>query len=189
MARPNSYLFLFLIIGLTTSRFSYGQDSRVATQPVTLQVAGSALLAVSGPEVILKLAGATAAGEAIQDAIENDKTRLRISSIVNNGESRAISCKISEALVGTQLYVELKTPNSNFEYPSNMGTLKGMQLLSNESNAVLVEGIRTCWSGTQEDDGYVVKYTYKAIPNATVMKSANITVTYTISLVDSDTNK
>lgn len=163
-----------------------GQDSRVATQEVTLQVAGSALLAISGPTVKLQLAGAAEAGDAIAESAENSSTRLRITSLVNNEEKRAISAKISEALVGTQLFVELQEPNSNFVYPENKGTLKGQQLLNNETDVTLVEGIGTCWSGKTEGDGYVIKYSYKAIPKAPVLKSATITVTYTISLVPSD---
>lgn len=177
------------IIGFLTPFTAIGQDSRVATQPVTLQVAGSALLAVSGPEVSLVLAGAVEAGEAIAASIENDETRLRISSLVNDEESRSITAKISEELVGTQLYVELLDPNTNFVYPENKGTLNGQQLLSNESEATLVEGIKTCWSGKTDGDGYVIKYTYEAIPNAPILKSATITVTYTISTVPSDVNE
>jgi len=166
----------------------YAQDTRVVTQSIDLQVAGSALLAVAGPSVKLILAGAVEAGDAIQQAAENDKSRLRISSLVNNGETRAITAKISEALVGTTLHVELKEPNGNFVYPENRGSLTGEKLLSNETEVTLAEGIGTCWSGKTEDDGYVIRYVYKAIPNAPILRSATIIVTYTISTVASDTN-
>ena len=166
----------------------YAQDSREATQSVELQVAGSALLAVTGPPVKLILAGAVEAGDAIKESVENDATRLRISSLVSDGESRAISANISEALVGTILMVELKEPNNHFVFPANQGTLSGQKTLSNESEVKLAEGIRTCWSGRDEDDGYVIKYTYKAIPNAPILKSTTITVTFTISTVPSDAN-
>lgn len=165
-----------------------GQNSRIVTQEVKLQVAGSALLAVYGPAVELKLAGASQAGDAIAQAVEDNSTRLRMSSLVDNQEKRSILAKISEALVGTQLYVELLQPNTNFVYPENMGTLKGQLLLDNEAEVTLVEGIGTCWSGITEDDGYVIKYTYKAIPAAPVLKNSTITVTYTISLVPSDSD-
>jgi hypothetical protein len=178
-------IFLGLIV-LLLSLTTYGQDTRVATQDVKLQVAGSALLAVFGPSVELKLAGASQAGDIIAQSVENTSTRLRISSLVNDQEKRCIMAKISEALVGTQLFVELQQPNANFVYPENMGTLKGKQLLNNETDVTLVEGIGTCWSGKTEDDGYVIKYTYQAIPSAPVLKNSTITVTYTISLVQSD---
>jgi hypothetical protein len=183
--------FLRRTIGLVILLISLsinGQNSRVVTQEVKLQVAGSALLAVYGPAVELQLAGASQAGAVIAQSVENSSTRLRMSSLVNNQEKRSILAKISEALVGTQLYLELLQPNTNFVYPENMGTLKGQQLLDNENDVTLVEGIGTCWSGITEDDGYVIKYTYKAIPSAPVLKNSTITVTFTISLVPSDSD-
>lgn len=163
-----------------------GQDAKQVTQNVSLQVAGSALLAISGPAVTLQLSGAATAGDVITESVENSSSRLRISSLVNGGEKRSITAKISEELVGTQLFVELKEPNSNFIYPENKGTLKGQQLLSNETDITLVDNIGTCWSGKTDEDGYVITYTYKAIPRAPVLRSATITITYTISLVPSD---
>jgi hypothetical protein len=164
------------------------QDTRTVTQSIDLQVAGSALLSVAGPPVKLILAGAVEAGDAIQQQAENDLTRLRISSLVNNGEKRSITAKISETLVGTTLHVELKDPNANFVYPENGGALLGEKTLSNELEVTLAEGIGTCWSGKTDGDGYVIRYIYRAIPNAPILRSATITVTYTITTVASDTN-
>ena len=186
-SKTKSILLVFLF-NAAISTFCYGQDSKVATQSVDLQVAGSALLAVSGPAVHLILAGAVEAGDAIQESAENQETRLRISSLVTDGESRSITAKISEALVGTTLGVELKEPNGNFVNPENRGSLTGQKTLSNETDATLAEGIKTCWSGKTEGDGYVIRYIYKAIPNAPILKSTTITVTYTISTVPSDSN-
>lgn len=186
MKRVLRFSVVLLVVLIPYSVFS--QDTRVATQSVDLQVAGYALLAVVGPPIKLILAGAVEAGEAIQASVENEESRLRISSLVNNGESRNISAKISEELVGTTLSVELKDPNANFVYPENRGSLSGQKLLSSETDITLAEGIGTCWSGKTDGDGYVIKYTYKAIPNAPILRSATITVTYTISTVNSDTN-
>jgi len=183
------FFILFTLISFVLTIEVYGIDSRAATQDVTLLVSGSALLAVTGPPVVLKMAGASEAGDAISNSIENTDSRLRISSLVSGDEVRAITAKISEALVGTQLFVELKTPNSNFGNPDMMGTLKGLRLMSNELEEMLIEGIGTCWSGKMDGDGYVLRYSFKAIPGAPIMKSANITITYTISLVPSDASE
>lgn len=187
----NKFIFVisFALLGLIKPFVVFGVDTRLATQDVSLQVAGSALLAVTGPPVVMKMAGASEAGDAISQAIENSDSRLRISSLVSGEEVRAITAKISEALVGTQLYVELQAPNSNFGNPDMMGTLKGLRLMSNELEEMIVEGIGTCWSGKTDGDGYVIRYSFKAIPGATIMKSANITITYTISLVPSDASE
>jgi hypothetical protein len=184
--KQSLWVWCLVLTGFLIPETVFAQDSRIANQPVELQVAGSALLAVAGPPVSLKLAGAVQAGEAVGEEVENNDTRLRISSLVNDEESRSITATISETLIGTQLFVDLQEPNVNFVHPENKGTLKGSQLLSNGSEITLVEGIKTCWSGKTDGDGYVINYTFKVIPNAPVLKSANVTVTYTITLVPSD---
>jgi hypothetical protein len=181
--------FLVVAYLLLVPTHVFSQDGRIASQSVDLQVAGSALLAVAGPPVKLVLAGAVEAGDAIQESAENEETRLRISSLVNDGEARSVTAKISEELVGTNLYVELKTPNSNFVYPENMGTSSGLKMLSNATEETLIDGIGTCWSGKTEGDGYVIRYVFRAIPNAPVLRSTTLTVTYTISSVVSDRNE
>lgn len=189
MKNKFKFLISFTLLSLVLPNEAFGVDTRVATQDVSLLVSGSALLAVTGPPVVLKMAGASEAGDVISQSIENTDSRLRISSLVSGEEVRAITAKISEALVGTQLYVELKTPNSNFGNPDMMGTLKGLLLMSNDLDEMLVEGIGTCWSGKTDGDGYVIRYSFKAIPGAPIMKSANITITYTVSLVPSDASE
>jgi len=67
-----------------------------------------------------------------------------------------------------------------------MGELKGEMLVTNDNEITLIEGIGNCWSGKQEGDGYVIKYSYRAEPGASILRGGNITITYTISLVPSD---
>lgn len=179
-------IFSLLVTLAFGSQILFGQDTRVATQSVSLKVAGSALLAITGPPVSITLAGALEAGGAIQPSAENKDTRLRMSSQVNNSETRAITAIISQALEGTTLEVELATPNTNFANPEYMGTLKGLKSLSNTSEATLIDGIGTCWTGTNVDDGYVIHYVFKAISNAPVIKSKELTVTFTISSISTD---
>jgi hypothetical protein len=162
------------------------QDGRNATQNITLQVAGTALLGVAGPPVVLKLAGAMEAGDSVSNEATNSATRLRISSLVLGEESRSITAKISEPLVGTQLSVELAAPNANFGVPEQKGDLKGSKYLDSEIEAILVDGIGTCWSGKSDDDGYVIKYAFKALRGAPLLRSSNVTVTYTISQTPSE---
>lgn len=188
MQNHNRRMIIMVVFIIMISASLLAQDSRTTTQPISLQVAGSALLAVAGPEINLVLAGAAEAGDAIAESAENDLSRLRISSLVNDGETRAITAKMSDELVGTELFVDLQTPNANFTHSDQMGALLGQKKLSNETDVSLVEGIGTCWSGKNEGDGYVIKYIFRAIPNAPVLRSATITITYTISTVPSDSN-
>lgn len=170
---------IFVILIILGPVLAKAQDSRVATQEITLNVASTALLAIAGPPVVLQMNGAAQAGDAIAESVENQATRLRISSLVVGEESRAISARISETPVGTRLLVSLMEPNGSFVNKFAMGELKGEQALS-ESDVTLVEGIGTCWSGRGDDDGYVIKYKYEAIEGATVLRGGSLTITYTI---------
>lgn len=177
-------IVLSLLVGVAFSQLAYSQDTNVATQPVSLQVAGSALLAVAGPPVVLKLAGALEAGDSVSTEAENDATRLRISSLIKGSDLRTITAKISESLVGTQLSVELGEPNSNFRFQK--GQPLGVKVLSNDADAILVNDVGTCWSGRGDDDGYVIKYNFKALPGAPILKGADVIVTFTLSLLPTE---
>jgi hypothetical protein len=172
-------LILVLLFVTMVPVLTKAQDPTVATQEVRLNVASSALIGIAGPPVVLQMNGAAEAGDAISEAVENQETRLRISSLVSGAESRAISAKISETPVGTRLVVSLLEPNSNFANPMQMGELKGAKTLT-EDDVNIVEGIGTCWSGKQDGDGYVIKYRYEAIEGATVLRGGTVTITYTI---------
>lgn len=156
------------------------QDVKVATQEVRLNVASTALIAIAGPPVVLQMNGAAEAGDAISESVENQDTRLRISSLVTvPTETRSISAKISETPVGTRLLVSFLEPNANFANPLMKGELKGEKVMGiNDVN--LVEGIGTCWSGKQDGDGYIIKYKYEAEEGATILRGGNVTITYTI---------
>lgn len=180
------HYWLLLVALLVSIPVLNAQDTRSASQNVSLQVGGSALLGISGPPVILRLGGAVEAGDSVSGEATNSLTRLRISSLVAGEETRNITAKISEPLVGTELVVELGEPNANFGVPDQKGDLKGPKLLDSENEVSLVEGVGTCWSGKGEDDGYVIKYLFKAVRGAPILKSTNATVTYTISQIPSD---
>lgn len=175
---------LVILIGFCIVQNTVAQDTNVATQPVSLQVAGSALLSIAGPPVVLKLAGATEAGDSVSAEAENSETRLRISSLIKGNELRTITAKISEPLVGTQLSVTLGEPNSNFRLQK--GQTLGEKILSNDADAILVDGVGTCWSGRGDDDGYIIKYNYKALPGSPILKGADIMVTFTLSLLPTE---
>lgn len=174
----NQRVFIVLIAFLIPALVK-AQDSRVASQEVRLNVASTALIAISGPPVVLQMNGAAEAGDAISESVENQDTRLRISSLSSGTETRSISAKISETPLGTRLLVSLLQPNANFSIPSRMGELKGEKVLGLD-DVNLVEGIGTCWSGKQDGDGYVIKYKYEAIEGASILRGGNVTITYTI---------
>lgn len=170
---------LILVFATLVSALVRAADSEVATQEITLNVASTALLAIAGPPVVLQMNGAAEAGEAVFEAVEDQNTRLRITSLVTGTETRSISAKISESPIGTRLLVSLLEPNTSFVNRTEMGELKGEQIMG-VNDVTLIDQIGTCWSGKQDDDGYVIKYKYEAIEGATILRGGSITITYTI---------
>jgi hypothetical protein len=155
-------------------------DTEVASHAVSLGVNGSALLAIeTGQTIPLSLSGAPQAGAAIQTVAADSSARLRISSLVDGTARRTITASISTDPEGTDLYVTIKAPNTNF-YGTERGTY-GQHIHLTQTAATIITGIGTVWSGTEEDDGYVIKYSYELTPDASIFESEDVTVTYTLN--------
>ncbi|MCE5175447.1 MAG: hypothetical protein ABFC90_06450 [Bacteroidales bacterium] len=155
---------------------------------VTLGINGTALLGITtGSTVALSLGGAAEAGAPIQEASADSTARLRISSLTSLDSTRTISASISTGMTAmtasnTELLVRLGDPNANFSNPGNMGTLAPDPIVLSGTDAPVVTGIKTCWSGTGADDGYRIFYTFRRKALATTFSSPGaITVTYTLS--------
>jgi hypothetical protein len=186
--KNNSIVFgMALLMGLVLSNSAFSQS---ATQNLSLTVDGSALLAVVGigenintPAVSISLAGASEAGAEVMTTIEDQSTRLRISSLVESGKTRTVSASILPALTGsgTTLSLELIKPADFLPAVANGGTTTGVKDMTDGSTQELVNGITTCWSGIADGDGYTIKYVYAKAEGATALVSKSIVVTYTIS--------
>lgn len=193
--KTNTFFRIFAFTALSFASVSayaqvqVGPSATTATQDINLNVDGSALLAVvnttpsaTGTGISMSLTGATVAGAAILDQTMNNLTRLRISSLVESGKTRKISAKISESLLnsGTELYVGLERPSTFEPLAANGGETAGEKQLTT-ADVDVITGIKTCWSGTGDTDGYIVTYRYAKQDDATFLQSKEITVTYTIS--------
>ena len=180
MKTTTRLLWISLVMAFSLPFWVVGQDTNVSTNAVTLTVNGSALLAIATGNVSLSLSGATEAGAAIQTVASDSTTRLRISSLVDGSSKRTITAELSTQPVGTELLVSVKAPNSSFYAPENQGTLiSNVNLTTSAQN--IITGIGTCWSGTGDNDGYAIKYTYRLIEGAINLASSNVTVTYTLT--------
>lgn len=158
-------------------------DTNETSQALNLSVNGSALLAIKTPAISLVLSGATEAGAAIKTVAADSTTRLRISSLVDGTTThRTISAKLNTQPVGADLIISVQAPTTPFLSGSSVqGTLLSNVTLSATNALDIVTGIGTCWSGTETDSGYVIKYTYKMIEGAPVVTGTAVTVTYTLS--------
>lgn len=183
--KKNSIVFSLIIAAAAMMPMSFvkAQDTNVATQALNLSVNGSALLAIKTPTINMVLSGATEAGGAIKTVAADSTTRLRISSLVDgNVLKRKISAKLDVQPVGANLIISVQNPTSPFASGTSVqGTLLSDVILSAATANDIITGIGTCWSGTTDDSGYVIKYTYKMIEGAPVVTSAAVVVTYTLS--------
>ena len=186
MKKSSIILSVIFAAGLLMPANVLGADTNVATNTVSLTIDGSALLGITtGSSIAMSLGGAAVAGGAVQDVAADTTARLRISSLVSGATTRTITAILGTDMTPshTELLVQLLTPNSNFTYPNNKGTLASPEsLLSSASAVTLATGIGTCWSGTGIDDGYPLAYTFRRKAGETAFTTpGNIVVTYTLS--------
>jgi hypothetical protein len=151
-----------------------------ATSAVSLSIGGAALLAIKTPNVNLSMSGAMEAGAAFKTAAADSTTRLRISSLVEGAKTRNISANLNAQPEGINLVVTVKAPNSNFYGVAKRGKLLSDVILTTASQHI-VTGIGTCWSGTNDDDGYVIKYSCQLVEGAAAIATTTVIVTYTLS--------
>lgn len=168
-----------------------GTSATSVTQNISLKIDGSALLAVyntnanagTSTAVSMSLTGASEAGAGIMTETTNSDTRLRISSLVENGKSRNVTASITPNLnnTGTEFFVAFTKPSNFQPAVANGGTCSSEVNLTDGTTKTVVTGITTCWSGTGTTDGYTVTYRYAKADAATYLISKNIIITYTIS--------
>lgn len=185
-----------LLMSFFYSQSAICADSKQSvTQNLALTVDGSALLAVFGTDgstgvenggsnaVAMSLAGAGVAGAVVQTTATNESTRLRISSLVENGKTRTITASILPVMTGsgTTLSLELIKPTNFLPASANGGTSTGAKDMTDGITQTLVTGITTCWSGTTLTDGYTIKYVYAKAADAVALISKSPVVTFTIS--------
>ena len=168
----------------STSLGIFGQNSETTSHKVNLHLDGTALLGIATGDIEMQIDGVTEAGAALNKASENSDTRLRISSLAESGVYRLITVKMSKVLSGTELTVQALPPvTTNFN--GEAGKYSEMVTM-NTDDKVIIDNIGTCWSGTDENDGYVIKYTYKINPsvhgeNINIDEQTKVTVTFTLS--------
>jgi hypothetical protein len=149
-------LCLALIITLMSDQV-LGADSNVATSTVTLGLPEVALLKVNAGVITLTLEHQDA-GESVEPSKSDSTARLLVSSVIRSS-ARTLSAKITSGSVpaGTQLSLTAMTPNTSFVGTS--GTL-GSQVVLDATDRTIVTGIGTCYSGTNTNDGFPLKYTF-----------------------------
>ena len=180
--KKSLFVLSIALLGTLLSSNVIGQN--FATTALTLGMPQLNLLSsISGP-ISLQLT-TTIAGEAVEASKSDSTARLRISSVIAEAKPRTLSAKVSAGVpAGTLLKLEAKNP-TGATFGGTKGVYSGIVTLS-ESDANIITGIGSCYSGTATDDGYKLKYTWALIGGlgsyADVRATAGASVTVTLTL-------
>ncbi len=175
-----------MIGGLFLSSTQVQAQSNVAAHSVSLGLPEVALLATGGSGINLTLSAASSAGEAVEQSIADSSAYVQFSSVISDASPRTLSAKYTGTMpAGTTLSAMVLAPNSNAV--GTTGTLVATDVTISAVDATLITDIGSCYSGTANDDGYRMRYTWGLDNPAAnyadirATAAANITVTLTLT--------
>lgn len=147
-------LLLVLFVSLTLSSQTY-----TAGDYINLQLQDFSLIATNNAPINLSMTAGDAGG-ALNSATNSDMY-VRVTSIVPGSTHREITARISNGTVppGTKLTLvsdNCTTTNSG----GNLGTASTIPIELNTIDQILVDGIGSCYTGINNDDGYRLTYTW-----------------------------
>lgn len=170
---------------------SYAQTYTAGDQ-ITLQISSFSLVSTNNAPVNLSLS-TTVAGSAV-GAVSNSDMYVRVSSIVPGGTHRELTARISNGVVpaGTQLTL-VSAPCTTTNSGGQLGTVLTNPIILDGVDKILVDNIRTCYTGTGYNDGYRLTYTWQPTPTLvdygliqSTVTPTTITVVLTISAHNSN---
>lgn len=207
--KKNFLVIVLIVFACSFSTMTFAQGGLTTTQTVTMTVSGKALIEVIGGPVGLSLSGASQAGaDPTQDFGRDATTRLRMSSLTSGTDTRTITAAITQVDAAAGTNATLRAKNSRLHLrllPPADATAQGHFVNYNESNLsngtspienvsqllpafdltnaasiTLASGISTTWTGTADNDGYVIEYVYTATGTGAPIPGST-QVTFTIS--------
>jgi len=178
--------FLIFTALIISSVDSYCQGTNQATNTISLGM----------PEVLLiktNLAGdinltltPQEAGQAVEASKSDESARILISSVVSGDQTRNLSASVTTGDIPGGTYLRLSALSPSGSFIGTQGTLAGEIELEKAVEKNIVTGIGTCYSGTGEFDGYVLKYTFGVLTASEsyslIRASIGTKVTVTITL-------
>lgn len=193
---------IILLAALVVPETLFAQDNSESTQTINMSVGGAALIKVVKSDgsdmapISLSLGGPSIAGSSIDSIAEDATTRMRLTNYVASGAYRKIQAELpleqssTWASSNTRLQLELQAPAnatalSHFRNYTSADDLQGLKTLADNTGTKgaqdLVKGIQTAWSGTDANDGYVIRYVFTQVSFASEAQPVpSTTVTFTI---------
>jgi hypothetical protein len=179
----------FLLLFLTENMAA---QSSTAGDPVTLQIPTFSMIATNNAQVQLTLT-ANVPGAMLNTASNSD-VYVRITSIVAGATHQTITARIASGVVpaGTQLRL-ISASSTTTNSGGNLGIPAATHIILDNTDKTLINNIGTCFTGTGNNDGYRLTYTWEpntqqgqyGLINATSV-NAIITVVLTISAHNSN---
>jgi hypothetical protein len=161
-----------------------GQNSNESTGTVTLGLEEVSLIDANA-NVSLVLTPQSA-GLAVKPNVADSAARILISSVVSGVNTRDLSVAFTGSLP-TGTYLKLRAKNPNASFVGTAGTIADEIEYVDATAKNLVTGIGTCYSGTNSDDGYILRYefgisaTESNYADIRATGGAEITATYTLT--------
>jgi len=182
--KKSIFVLMIAIMG-TLLGSSFMVQGQTATNGLSLGMPQLNLLSSASASISLELTTAVA-GEAVKSSMSDSTARVKISSIIAEGQTRTLSAQVTTGAIpgGTTLKLMAQTPNSKFG--GTAGALGSDATLSAASATPIVTGIGSCFSGTTSDDGYVLRYKWGLNNPATtygdIRASGGTAITVTLTL-------
>ncbi len=178
-------LFIWMLVMMLPIQ-AFAQNF-TAGDPVTLQIPSFSMIATNNAPVSLTLS--TNVPGAMLNPSSNSNVFVRITSIVPGATHRNITARIASGVVpqGTMLKL-ISAPSTTTNSGGNLGIPTSTPIILDNTDKILINNIRTCYTGTGLNDGYRLTYTWEpntqqgqyGLINATTT-DVTITVVLTIS--------
>lgn len=174
-----------IIVGCFLSVIKTHAQENITTHDLSLGLPEVALLATTSSGINLTLSAASVAGEAVEQSISDSSAYVQFSSVISEGVPRTLSAKYSGTMPGgTTLTLKALAPNANSAGVT--GTLVSSDVTLTGTDATIVSGIGSCYSGTSADDGYRMVYTWgldnPAANYSDIRATASASLTVTLTL-------
>ena len=160
-------------------------DKKKASHGLNIEIPTHAMIALAGPsskEIDFEANAADVAGDKVSFSQKNETTLwLNYSSLVTEDNSNTISAEITDVPDGLTIEVAV----SNAASGNKKGhTGKGYKKALTTDGVQVVDDIKTCYTGTGENNGHELVYSVSADESKydeIVADSHHLTVTYTIT--------
>lgn len=160
-------------------------DKKSASHGLNISIPTHAMIALAGPanmDINFEAEAAEVAGGKVEFKQSNSTALwLNYSSIVHSNKENSISAEVSELPEGLEIEVAVSASAASGK-KGKTGT--GSTQILGTTGVKVVDGIKSCYTGSGENKGHSLVYSVRAVDGeyeSIVAKNHNLTITYTIT--------